>query len=167
MMYVIPLFIIFLLAYSAKKKVQTFDSFVKGAKNGLVLVFDIFPYILAIMLAVEVFRLSGLSSIFVGLVSPVFQVLGIPQEVCELVFLRPFTGSGSIALLIDIFLKYGPDSYISRCASVILASSETVFYVSSIYLSKTSVKKLGIVLPLALLGALISAILSCLLVKIF
>ncbi|MGI5842010.1 MAG: nucleoside recognition domain-containing protein [Christensenellales bacterium] len=146
---------------------QTFDSFVKGAKNGLVLVFDIFPYILAIMLAVEVFRLSGLSSIFVGLVSPVFQVLGIPQEVCELVFLRPFTGSGSIALLIDIFLKYGPDSYISRCASVILASSETVFYVSSIYLSKTSVKKLGIVLPLALLGALISAILSCLLVKIF
>jgi spore maturation protein B len=147
--------------------VQTFDSFVKGAKNGLVLVFDIFPYILAIMLAVEVFRLSGLSSIFVGLVSPVFQVLGIPQEVCELVFLRPFTGSGSIALLIDIFLKYGPDSYISRCASVILASSETVFYVSSIYLSKTSVKKLGIVLPLALLGALISAILSCLLVKIF
>ena len=167
MMYVIPLFIIFLLAYSAKKKVQTFDSFVKGAKNGLVLVFDIFPYILAIMLAVEVFRLSGLSSIFVGLVSPVFQVLGILQEVCELVFLRPFTGSGSIALLIDIFLKYGTDSYISRCASVILASSETVFYVSSIYLSKTSVKKLGIVLPLALLGALISAILSCLLVKIF
>lgn len=146
---------------------QTFDSFVKGAKNGLVLMFDIFPYILAIMLAVEVFRLSGLSSIFVGLVSPVFQVLGIPQEVCELVFLRPFTGSGSIVLLNDIFLKYGPDSYISRCASVILASSETVFYVSSIYLSKTSVKKLGIVLPLALLGALISAILSCLLVKIF
>lgn len=164
--YIIPFFIAILLIYSRIKKVQVYDSFVHGAKSGLELVYDIFPYILAIIVAVELFRLSGLANFFVGIVSPAFEFLGMPEEVCELVFLRPFTGSGSIAMLNDIFLKYGPDSYISRCASVILGSSETIFYVASIYLSKTSIKKLGMVLPLALFGALLSAILSCLFCKI-
>ena len=164
--YVIPVLVAILLIYSRIKKVQVYDSFIVGAKNGLLLVFDIFPYILAIILAVELLRVSGLSDFFVGLVSPIFNLLGMPQEICELVFLRPFTGSGSIAILNDIFMQYGADSYVSRCASVILGSSETVFYVASIYLSKTSVKKLGMVLPLALIGALLSAILSCLFCKI-
>lgn len=164
--YVIPILIVGLLIYSAVKKVQVYDSFVLGAKNGLILVFDIFPYILTIILAVELFRISGLSNFFVDIVSPVFTFLGMPKEICELVFLRPFTGSGSIALLSDIFIRYGADSYVARCASVILGSSETVFYVASVYLSKTSVKKLGMALPIALLGSLLSAILSCLFCKI-
>ena len=164
--YIIPLFVALLLLFSAIKKVQVYDNFVLGAKNGLVLVFEIFPYILAIILAVELFRVSGLSNFLVSLASPVFQFLGMPQEICELVFLRPFTGSGSLALLSDIYLQYGADSYASRCASVILGSSETVFYVASVYLSKTSVKKLGIALPIALFGSLFCAILSCFICKI-
>ena len=84
----------------------------------------------------------------------------------ELVLLRPFTGSGSLALLSEIFNTYGTDSYIGRCASVIIGSSETVFYVSAVYFAKTSVKKLSYAIPVSLIATFIGAIVSCLLVRI-
>lgn len=152
--------------YSAFKKVPVYNAFVKGAKGAFPLVFDIFPYLVAIMLAVSIFRISGLSSLCIKIVSPIFACLGIPNEISELVLLRPFTGSGSIALLNDIFVKYGADSYISRCACCILGSSETVFYVATVYFSKTSVKKLSYALPIALIASLVSSIVSCLLCKV-
>lgn len=164
--YLVPILICILLIYANIKKIQVFDTFTLGAKKGLILVFDIFPFILAIIIAVTLFRVSGLAQIFVNLLSPVFNFLGIPTEVCELVFLRPFSASGSFAILKDIYSTYGADSYISRCASVIMGSSETIFFVASVYFSKTSVKKLGIALPIALFSALLGAVVSCLLCKI-
>lgn len=164
--YVVLFLVVALLVFAQIKKVQTYNSFVQGAKQGLLLVFDIFPYILAIMVAVELFLASGLASLLIGLCSPAFEFLGMPTELATFVFLRPFSGAGSLALLQDIFHTYGPDSYVARCASVIMGSSETVFYVASIYFSKTSIKKLGIGIPIALLCALLGAIGSCLLCKI-
>lgn len=164
--YLIPILIVILLIYSGFKRVPVYNAFVKGAKGAFPLVFDIFPYLVAIMLAVSIFRVSGLSSFCTKLVAPIFSYLGIPNEISELVLLRPFTGSGSIALLNDIFVKYGADSYVARCACCILGSSETVFYVATVYFSKTSVKKLSYALPVALLSSLISSIVSCLLCKI-
>ena len=164
--YLLPLLIVALLIFSFFKKVNTYDCFVQGAKGSFDLVLSIFPYLVAILLAVALFRASGLSLILVNLVSPVFNFMGIPTEICELVLLRPFTGSGSLALLKDILSTYGPDSYIARCACCMLGSSETVFYVATVYFSKTSVKKLGIAIPIALVASLISAISSCLLCKI-
>jgi len=157
---------VLLLIYSGFKRVPVYNAFVKGAKGAFPLVFDIFPYLVAIMLAVSIFRVSGLSALCTKLVAPIFSCLGIPKEISELVLLRPFTGSGSIALLNDIFLKYGADSYVARCACCILGSSETVFYVSTVYFSKTSVKKLSYALPVALFASLVSSIVSCLLCKI-
>lgn len=159
--YIIPFIIIALLVYSHFKKVEVYSSFVKGAKSGLELVFDIFPYILAILFAVQLFRISGLLSILVQIFSPVFAFLGIPIEIIELIFLRPFTGSGSLAILNDIILKYGADSYITRCACVVMGSSETIFYVSTVYFSRTSVKKLGLAIPISLFASFIGAIISC------
>ena len=165
-MYLLPLLIIALLVFSFFKKINTYDCFVQGAKGSFDLVISIFPYLVAILLAVALFRASGLASLCVQLLSPLFNFLGIPSEVCELVLLRPFTGSGSLALLKDILSTYGPDSYVSRCACCMLGSSETVFYVATVYFSKTSVKKLGIAVPIALVASFVSAICSCLLCKI-
>ena len=164
--YLIPFLILALLLYSHFKKVEVYDSFANGAKKGLELVFTIFPYILAILFAVELFRVSGLLNLFVHWFSPVFTFLGMPIEIIELVFLRPFTGSGSLAILNDIILKHGADSYISRCACVIMGSTETIFYVTSIYFSKTSVKKLGWAIPISLFASLIGAIVSCLICRV-
>lgn len=164
--YILPFFFIIILVVCFFKKVPVYQTFVNGAKNSLQLVVSIFPYVCAIMLAVALFKVSGLSLIFVKLISPVFVFFGIPPEVCELVLLRPFTGSGSFAILNDIFKTYGADSYIARCACTILGSSETIFYVATVYTSQTSVKKLFYAIPVALASSFVGAILSCLLCKI-
>lgn len=164
--YVVPFFIIFVLLYSSYKNLNTYNIFVKGAKGALDLVVSIFPYIVAIMISVSLMRISGLTYFLTNLISPVFKFLGIPSQVSELVLLRPFTGSGSFALLNEIFIQYGADSYISRCACVIMGSSETVFYVATVYFSQTKVKKLLYAIPCALVCSFVSAVVSCLLCRI-
>lgn len=164
--YIMPVLIIVLLLFAFFKKINTYDVFVKGAKESFSLIKSIFPCILAILVAVNLMRVSGAMSFFCDITAPIFNLLGIPTEVLELVIVRPFTGSGSFAILSDIFATYGADSYISRSACVIMGSSETVFYVASVYFSQTKVKKLLYAIPCALIASLISAILSCLICRI-
>ena len=164
--YIIPVFILILLIYAFLKKVNIYNVFVSGAKQALQLIYDIFPFLVAMFLMIEVFKNSGVSLYLSEGLSPVFTFLGIPKELIELILIRPFTGSGSLALVSEIYTTYGVDTYIGKCASVIMGSSETVFYVSAVYFSKTSVKKLGYALPLALFMNLFGAIISCLLCKI-
>ena len=160
--YIIPVLIIALFVYSSFKKVNNYSTFVGGAKKSLHLVFDIFAYIVGIFIVVELLNTSGIMDKLTMVLSPVFNFLGIPTQLTQLVLVKPFSGSGGLALLQDIFDTYGVDSYIGRCASVILASSDTVFYVSTVYFSKTKVKKLGFAVPVALLATFLSVILSCL-----
>ena len=165
-LYILPLLFIGTFIYAQIKNVNAYKSFVGGAKQSFNLIFDIFPYILAIILMVGLMRASGLADLLAGAVSPVFSLIGIPKELAELVLLKPFTGSGSLALLNDIYTHYGVDSYIGRCASVIISSSETVFYISTLYFSQTKVKKLLYAIPAALIACLMGAVLSCLLCRI-
>jgi len=164
--YILPAIFIFIFVYSLFKKVNTYDTFVKGAKGAIPLVVSIFPYIACIVIAVALLRISGVTYYLWQLLSPVFSFLGIPKELCELVLLRPFTGSGSYALLNDIISTYGPDSYITRCACTILGSSETIFYVTTVYLSQTKVKRLLYAIPIALFASIIGAIVACLLCRV-
>lgn len=163
--YILPIIFIALFCYSKYKKVNTYDTFVKGAKKAIPLVVDIFPYIAAIMLAVALLRASGITTLLADVLSPIFNALGIPTELIELVLLRPFTGSGSYALLNDVLVQYGADSYISRCACVILGCSETIFYVTTVYISQTKVRKLLYAIPIALICAVFGSVLACLLCK--
>ncbi len=164
--YILPIIFIALFCYAKHKKVNTYDTFVKGAKKSIPLVIDIFPYIATIMIAVALLRESGITSMLAYALSPVFNFLGIPTELIELVLLRPFTGSGSYGLLNDILTTYGADSYIARCACVILGCSETIFYVTTVYISQTKIKKLLYAIPVALICALVGSVVACLLCKI-
>lgn len=164
--YIIPVLFLFVFVFSLFKKVNTYDTFVDGAKGAIKLVVSIFPYIATIMIAVTLLRASGLTYYLSLALNPVFSFCGIPTELCELLLLRPFTGSGSFALLKDVFVTYGADSYISRCACVILGSSETIFYVTTIYLSQTKVKKLLYAIPVALIASFIGSVVACLLCRI-
>lgn len=159
--YIIPIFIIFLLVYSLIKKINAYDSFVEGSKQAIDLCINTFPYLVAIFSIVELLQASGLSEVISNLASPVFNVLGIPSELTEFLIIRPFTGSGSIGMLSNIFSMYGPDSYISKCACVIMSCSETTFYVVAVYFSTTKIKKLRYVIPVCLLSALIGSVLAC------
>lgn len=164
--YILPILFILLILYCIYKRINTYDTFVKGASGAIKLVVDIFPFIASIMIAVALLRASGITDWLTEILSPIFTALGVPPELTELVLLRPFTGSGSYALLEDVLSTYGADSYISRCACVIMGCSETIFYVATIYLSKTKVKRLFYAIPVALLCSIIGTILACLLCKV-
>ena len=164
--YLIPAIILFLFLYATLKGVNTYNSFIDGTKASLKLIFNIFPYIVAVFIMVELFRVSGFAFILSDALAPFFNLLAIPKELIELVLLRPFTGSGSLALLSDIYETYGTDTYLGRAASVIMGSSETVFYVAAVYFSKTSVKKLGYAIPVALFATLVGAVVACLICRI-
>ncbi len=161
-----PILIAGLMLYARFKKVETYNVFVKGAKGSINLVLGIFPFIVAIMVMVALMRASGITDMLIRLLSPIFNALGIPTEVSELVLLRPFTGSGSYAILKDIYTTYGVDTYVGRCASVIMGTSETLFYVATVYFSQTSVKKLSYAIPLALICNIFGTIIACLICRV-
>ena len=101
--YIIPILIILLIIYSVIKRKNAYSSFVYGAKTSFDLVLTSFPYIVAIFIAIELFSVSGLSTIMGKLLAPLFNILGIPTELSELILLKPFSGCGSLAVLENIF----------------------------------------------------------------
>lgn len=167
MLYIVPLFIIFVFVYAAYKHTDTYGAFVKGSKDAIALIWDILPFIVAILVAVKLFEASGLLQALCNLVAPVFNFIGVPTELTHFVFLKPFSGAGSIALYNDIIATYGVDSYIARTASIIAGSSDTVFYIATIYFSKTNIKKLGTAIPIALFCTFFSAVLAAWVCRIF
>lgn len=163
--YFIPIFLLVLCIYCFIKKINAYDQFVIGAKESINLCINTFPYLVAIFMAVELFKLSGLSQVVGNFLSPFFEFLGMPKELTEFLVLRPFSGSGSIAMLSEIFTLYGADSYVAKCACVIMSCSETTFYVVALYFSATKIKKLKYTIPVALLSTFLGSILACFLCR--
>ena len=164
--YIIPVLILCIFVYAFFKGVNTYNSFIAGAKSAIKLCIDILPFICAILIAIQLIQMSGLLAYVVMVVGPIFEFMGIPRDLTAFIILKPFSGSGSIALFEEIVKTHGPDSYITRVASVIAGSSETVFYISAVYFSKTDIKKLGYAIPVALFCTLLAAILAAFVCKI-
>ena len=164
--YILPVIFVAIFIYSYFKKINTYDTFVKGAKGAIPLAVSIFPYVATIMISVALLRVSGATLYLSKLLAPIFSFFGVPTELCELILLRPFTGSGSYALLNDVIKTYGADSYITRCACTILGCSETIFYVTAVYLSQTKIKRLLYAIPIALVASFVGAIVACLLCRV-
>ena len=164
--YVLPAFIALNFLICALRRVPVFNAFIDGAKGALLLARDVFPYLAAVLIAVELYQASGLSSVMASFLSPAFNFLGIPPELTELIMVRPMSGSGSIALLSNVFERFGADSYPARSASVIVGSSETVFYVAALYVGGTKVKKYRGALGIALVATFVGTVTSCLLCRL-
>ena len=167
MIYVLPIILASVLIYCTIKNVPAYDHFVSGAKSAFDLVLSIFPYLVAIFVFIELLNQSGLSAWLATTLSPVLVTLGIPSELSELIILRPFSGSGSLAILQNIYSKYGTDSYVGLCASVVVGASDTVFYVVSVYFSTIKIKKMRYLLPVCLIACFVGSVAACLLVKLF
>ena len=166
MNYVIPVILILVLVYGLIKRVNVYNSFVLGAKKSFDLSLSVFPYLAATFIMVNCLRASGLDIYLVRFLAPPFKLVGVPTEVVQLMLLRPFTGSGSLAILSDVYKQYGVDSYVGRCASCIFGSSETVFYVASVYFAGTKVKRTGFAIPIALFCNFVGGIVACLLCRV-
>ncbi len=119
-----------------------YSAFLSGAEKGMRSAFSLLPALCAMLLMLAVVNASGLTGILTGLLSPLTEFLRLPQEAAPVVLLRPLTGSGSLAALESIYEEMGPDSRASKIASVLMGSSETIFYTMTVYLGAAGVKKL-------------------------
>lgn len=165
--FIIPIFIIFIFAFAGFRRVNTYQSFTKGAKAAVKLSIDILPFVATVLIAIQLFTRSGLLDLLCLILEPVMGFFGVPAELTAFIILKPFSGSGSIALFKEIVMLHGPDSYITRVASVIAGSSETVFYISAVYFSKTKIRNLSYAIPVALLCVFAAAVLASLVCLIF
>ena len=163
---IIPIIFLASFLFAVVKKVRVYDSFTEGVKSALPLVMSVFPYIAAVMMLTKLFEVSGLEAKLVKLIEPLFRGLGIPQEIAELVLIKPLSGNGSTAVLSDILTRYGPDSYAARCACVAYGSSETVFYLGAVYFSQVQQQIFTGALIISLLSYFASVVLCCFLCKI-
>ncbi len=166
MQYVIPLIFIAVILYALVKRVNVFGAFTRGGKEAASFVLGLLPLLAATFIMCELFERSHLSEWFTRLLSPVFTFLGVPDSLCKLVLIKPFSGSGSLAYLTNIINEFGADSYVGRCACVLYGSSETVFYISAVYFAKCANKKRTYAILAILLATFISTIISCLLCRI-
>ena len=157
---VIPALFLAVFLYALIKKVKLYDSFTEGVKEAVPLALSLFPYLAAILMLSEVFEKSGLSARITGALSPLFSFLGIPPEIAKLVLMKPFSGSGSTALLSEILHTYGADSYIGRCASCAYGSGETVFFISAVYFAGTK-KKLWTPVAVSLVANFLGVVFAC------
>ena len=164
--YLIPLLFIFIFLYALIKKVKPYTAFTVGAKTAIPFAVSVFPYLVAIFVLTELFESSGLSNAVASFLSPLFNILGIPKELTKLVLIKPFSGNGSLAVLTEIYNKFGVDSYLSRCASVIYGSSETVFYVATVYFAGAKTKKLTAPIIISLVASLFSCVFACFICRI-
>lgn len=138
--------------YAWLRGVDVFDCACKGARRGLDTVLHMLPPLICLLAAVYMLRASGLIELLAVLCAPLLRTLGIPPETAALVFLRPVTGSGALAVGSEIISQYGPDSNVGRTAAVMLGSTETTFYVLAVYLGAAGIKKSGRFLPAALIA---------------
>ena len=162
---IIPLIFLISFVYAARKKVKLYDSFTTGIKNAPPLILSIFPYIAAVTMMTELLNASGLSSALHHALTPLFQALNVPSEIVALVIVKPFSASGSIAVLSDIFAQYGVDSHIAHCACVAYSASDTIFYISAVYFAGVKRKALPIALAISLLSYFCALVFGCFLCK--
>ena len=127
-------------------------AFAKGAKDGLATLLGIFPSLLFLLPMIGLMRASGLLEALTALFAPLLGAVGIPSETAPILFLRPFSGSGALAAATDILLTYGVDSEIGRTAAVMLGSTETTFYVLTVYMAGIEKGDTKRILPAALLA---------------
>lgn len=161
----IPIIIAFVFLTALIRRVDLFEEFVEGVKDGLKTVLDIFPALFALVVSIGMLRSSGAVNLLISLISPLTSLVGFPDECIPLLVLRPFSGSGSIAIFEDILTQCGADSFAGQIASVMLGSSETTFYTLAVYFSGAKIKKIRYALLAALTGDLLGWIFSVFAVK--
>lgn len=162
---IIPIIVVIIITYGMIKGKKVYEWFIEGAKEGLKVCLNIFPYLLAMIIAVNIFREAKLLDLLNNMIAPAGSLIGLPKEIIPLVLIKPLSGSGAIGILTDIVKTYGPDSYIGLIASVIMGTTETIFYTITVYFGAIQIKKIRHTLWAAVLADLTAIIISIFLVS--
>lgn len=159
----LPLLVGGVVLFGWSRGVRVYDSLVEGAKEGFHVALRIIPYLVAILVAVGMFRASGGIDLFARIVGPVTTVIGMPAEALPMALLRPLSGSGALGVMTEVMTAHGPDSLIGHMVSTFLGSTETTFYVLAVYFGAIGIKRTRHTLP-ACLTADVAGILAAVLI---
>lgn len=160
-----PLMIMIIVLYGVIERKKVFDIFLDGAKEGIGVVFNIFPTLVGLFVAIGTLRSSGIIDLIVNFFTPIFNFVNFPTEILPLALIRPISGSSSIAVATDIMKNFGVDSKIGLMASVIMGSTETTVYTIAVYTSSVGIKKTRFVLWSALFADFVGIVTSVIVCK--
>ncbi|MBN1447879.1 MAG: spore maturation protein [Bacteroidetes bacterium] len=152
----IPALMLFFLVYGAFRKVKVYEVAVEGAKEGFEIAVRIIPYLVLMLVSIAIFRASGAMDVFITLVSPLTDLLGIPAEALPMAIMRPLSGSGSLGIMTETMQAYGTDSFIGILVSTLYGSTETTFYVLAVYFGAVGIRNTRHALPTGLLADFIA-----------
>ena len=149
------------------KGINVYDTLTEGAREGLSVLLRILPPLVGLLTAVYMFRASGAMDFLGELTAPLLIRLGIPPETAALLFIRPVSGSGALAVASDLIAQYGPDSTIGRVAAVMMGSTETTFYTIAVYFGSAGIRRTRHAIPAALIADLTGFAASAFAVRLF
>lgn len=157
-----PIIILLIIGFGFFEKNKVYDVFIEGAKEGVGIVYNLFPTLVGLFVAVSVLRNSGIIDLIINFISQITELFKIPKEIMPLALLRPISGSAAMAIAIDIMNNYGVDSKIGMISSVIMGSTETTLYTIAVYTSCVKIKKTRGILLVALIGDVVGMLVSVL-----
>jgi spore maturation protein SpmA len=156
----IPFLLGFFPLYAALRRVPVYEEFVEGAKEGFNVAVRIIPFLVAMLVAIGLFRSAGAFEFLTRLLKPALDVVRFPSELVPISLMRPLSGSASLGLLTDLVRQHGPDSLLARTAATLYGSTETTFYVVAVYFGAVSVKRTRHAVPAGLIADAVGAIAS-------
>lgn len=163
---ILLLFVVGIPVYGACKKVQVFDVFVEGAKQGFETSLSILPYLIAMLVAIGMLRASGFFELTGVILAPVLSAIGMPSELLPLALIRPFSGSASTGIMAELIHNHGGNSFIAKTAATMMGSTETTFYVIAVYFGAVGIKKTRYAIPAGLLADLAGIAVAVLVCKL-
>lgn len=150
----IPLILLVFLGWGLVKRVKVYEVFVEGAKDGFQVAVKIIPYLVAMLVAIGIFRASGAMDVLSAILAPATNLIGMPAETLPMALMRPLSGSGSLGIMTELMKVHGPDSFIGVLASTMYGSTETTFYVLAVYFGAVNIKNTRHALPAGLIADL-------------
>ena len=163
----LPFIVLFIILYGFKKKVNVYDEFLIGAKDGIITSFRILPNLVAMVFAVNILVKSNILNDTFDFLTPILSKINITSDIIPMCFLRSISGNSTLVLMLNIFKLYGPDSIMGLLASTIQGSSDTTFYVIALYFGSVGIVKSRYALPVGLFADFIGIIASFILVYLF
>jgi len=165
--YIVPLLLLAICLIALRKKENAYDLLLEGTSDGLKLLLSLVPALVLLLTAVSMLRASGAVEAIGRFLSPVFRFFGIPPEAALLVLIRPISGSAALAVGTELMVQYGVDSSVGRTVAVMLGSTETTFYVISVYFGTIGIKKTRYAIPAALIADFMGFFMASLTVRLF
>lgn len=137
----IPFLIFFIPVFAYIRGVKVYEVFIEGAEEGFKIAIKLIPYLVAMLVAIGIFRNSGAMAITVEAIRPITELLGIPGEVLPLAIMRPLSGGGALGISTELINTYGPDSFLGRLASTMQGSTDTTFFVLTVYFGSVGIRR--------------------------